>query len=243
MSLDQVLSEILSLRAEVLSLKAIINKNGGSSNASVVSTSSSSTKPGKETKKKRNVAKDENGKPKLTKWTAFTKRVADIMKEENKANGPGAIFFAKSLKDKRTDYENLSTEEIKEELKGFVAPEVKKGGRKSNKQATPAAHISSPGDEEQTNNIVSNVSVPSSSNKVELDFGGDDDEETNEEEISELENIVYKGKKYMYNISNGHCYHRDPATDKQLGWAGIFNPKDPKTGKPSLDTSASEPQE
>lgn len=54
--------------------------------------------------------------------------------------------------------------------------------------------------------------------------------------------IVFKGKKYWYNPSSGATYHRNQFTNSKGAYVGIFNPKDPKTGKPSLTINVSKPQ-
>ncbi len=242
MSLQQVLAEVLSLRAEIASLKAMMGEGSFSSKGSVVSNASSNT-PGKDGKrKKRTVKKDENGKAILTPWTKFTKRVSSIMKEAGKPNGVESVSFASQLKQARKEYETYTDDEIKEALKGFVAPViVKKGGKKSKKDTTPAASISSPGDDEEsvvtTSNVVSTSSIVK---REELDFGGDSDDESEGEEAEEDIPIVFKGKKYFKNSKTGACYQRLPE-DVKGDYVGMFIEKDPETGKPKLDTAAPEP--
>lgn len=247
MSLQQVLAEVLSLRAEIASLKAMMGEGNFSSKGSVVSNTSSNgtAKDGK--RKKRTVKKDENGKAILTPWTKFTQRVSLLMKEAGKPNGVESVSFASQLKQAREKYESYTDEEIKEALKGFVAPVVPKGGKKSKKDTKPAASVSSPGDNEEA--VVTTTSVASSNvggsssivKREELDFGGEsDDESEGEEEAEEDIPIVFKGKKYFKNSKSGACYHRLPE-DVKGDYAGIFIEKDPETGKPKLDTTAPEP--
>lgn len=77
--------------------------------------------------------------------------------------------------------------------------------------------------------------------KVELPPTTEDDGATDGEAEEPAESpIVFKGKKYWYNANTGAAYERGD-NDARGAYKGIFNPKDPKTGKPSLDTAAPEP--
>lgn len=249
MSLQQVLAEILSLRAEVASLKAMLgNNNNISSNASVATTSSSGK--GKEGKKKRQVKKDENGKAILSDWTRFTQRVSSIMKELELPNGVEAITHASSLKKANEEtYMNLTDDEIKESLEGVTFPEKPKKetkaketkpkgkGKAKETKVVAAVNVSSPGDDEEqpTNNIIGgSSSIPK---PVEVDFGGDDSDEEEEQEQPEEEPIVFKGKKYWHNVKTHELHARD-AEDKKGELVGTFITKDPQTGKSRIEPIA-----
>lgn len=246
MSIDKVLAEILSLRAEVASLKAMLGSNT-SSNVSVASDTSSKGK-GKEGRKKRVVKKDENGKAILSDWTRFTKRVSSIMKELGLPNGVEAITHASSLKAKREEnYKDYTDDEIKESLKGITFPEkpkkeTKGKGKAKSKETKviPANNISSPGDDEDTT-ATTNVATSSSSSlpkRAEVDFGGDDSEDEEEaEEEPEEQPIVVKGKKYWHNTKTNHLFARD-AEDNKGELVGTFIAKDPQTGKARVEPIA-----
>jgi hypothetical protein len=163
MSIDKVLAELLSLRAEVASLKAMLSSNT-SSNSSVASTPSKKGAT-KEGKKKRQVKKDENGKAFLSDWTRFTKRVSSIMKDLGLPNGVEAITHASSLKAKReADYKDYTDQEIKDSLKGITFPEkpkkevkakeTKAKGKAKAKEVVAAVNVSSPGDDEEEEVVI-----------------------------------------------------------------------------------------
>ncbi len=271
MSSNQVISaianvhkDILAMRAEIASLQSIIATltTQGVSNNSISSGSSTQEKPKKEAKQKRKVKLGEDGKPVLNSWVIFTNRVRELCQDKGVQN----LLFCKDLKAAHeTDYASLSDDAIKAARASWVAPPVepKKGGKKGKDESATESSSVVTGTTTTTNVLENNTTTSSVATEkkkrgpkagtkratkkvkeaanVELPPSEDNESvKTSDDAEPDWSPIVYKGKKYLYNPADGSCYHREGETTR-LGWAGIFNPKDPQTGKPKLDTSAQEP--